>query len=501
MTTAQADAQSQPDVISRPVIVGLVLLASAVGLLTEALATSDDPTRAVIWGGLALAAYAWGLLCLVGSRQGLGLGLSSWKLGSWTLLWYGATFGLASVTWSQPQLGTASQIILTSVLRALWLVAVGLTAWGAGYLVGPGRPARGLAVRYVGTLGRRFTADVRSPLAPWLLYTVGIGARLAAAATTGLFGYVGDPSSAVTTASGYGEILSLLSLCAPLAVATAALQVYREKIPGSRITLYILFGTELAFGAAAGGKQSFVITVLAVLIPRTVARTKVPKAAVAAAIIAFLVLVIPFNQAYRNAARSSSGTLAPGVAVAEAPGILARTVTDQNSLTVAPDSFDYLLQRIREIDAPAIILQRTPSQIGYDSRAQLILGPLAGFVPRAIWPSKPILASGYRLNQEYYGLPKNLYTSSAVTPIGDLYRHGGWLSMIAGMFLLGCGVRLLEDILDLRGNPHAIFLVLLLFPAVVKGEQDWTGLLAGIPATILLWLLAVAITFRRRRMA
>jgi hypothetical protein len=159
----------------------------------------------------------------------------------------------------------------------------------------------------------------------------------------------------------------------------------------------------------------------------------------------------------------------------------------------------YLMRRIREIDSPAVIIQRTPSEVPFSSPADLVAAPVAGMVPRALWPGKPILDAGYQFSQEYYGLPPTVYTSSAVTPVGDLYRHGGWVPVIAGMFLLGCGLRLLDDVLDVRANPHGVFLVLLLFPSLVKGETDWVSLLAGIPATVAVWLLAVALTFRPRR--
>jgi threonine/homoserine/homoserine lactone efflux protein len=79
--------------------------------------------------------------------------------------------------------------------------------------------------------------------------------------------------------------------------------------------------------------------------------------------------------------------------------------------------------------------------------------------------------------------------------------YGGWIPVIVGMFLLGCGVRLLDDVLDVRANPHAIFLVLLIFPSLVKGEDDWESLLASVPATLFIWLLATALTFRARRRA
>ena len=79
-----------------------------------------------------------------------------------------------------------------------------------------------------------------------------------------------------------------------------------------------------------------------------------------------------------------------------------------------------------------------------------------------------------------------------------MYRHGGWIPVIAGMFLLGCGVRLLDDVLDVRSNPHGIFLVLLLFPTLVTAEGDWATFLAGIPAILLVWFLATALAFQPR---
>lgn len=60
-------------------------------------------------------------------------------------------------------------------------------------------------------------------------------------------------------------------------------------------------------------------------------------------------------------------------------------------------------------------------------------------------------------------------------------------------------MRLLDDTLDVRKNPHAIFLVLLLFQSLVGSETDWNLLLAGIPATMFVWLLAVALVFRKRK--
>jgi hypothetical protein len=477
-------------------VTGLAMVSAALLLCCEALAESDLPTHAVVWGSLALAFYAAGLLCLVGRREGAGLGLTSWKFGPWILLWYGLTFGLATLTWNQSGTTAAAQIAVSSILRALWLVAIGLTCWTIGYFIGPARPLRRMATRFVGELSGRFSGTVRGRQTPWILYGVGTVGRLASIATTGRFGYIGDASAAVSTANGYGQILSALTLFAPLAVAVAALQVYRQRLPGAQVTLVVLFVAELAAGAAAGGKESFVVAMLAVVIPMSAAGRRISALAIIASILIFLVVVIPFNQAYREAARGGSVTLTPSEAIHEAPAILTQTLTSQSIVTVLPDSLLYLLQRIQEIDSPAIIVQRTPGQVGFISPAQLAEAPVADLVPRAVWPGKPILDTGYQFNQEYYDSSSTVYSSSAITLVGDLYRHGGWIPVLVGMLLLGCAVRLLDDVLDVRANPQATLLVLLLFPALVNGEQDWVTLLAGMPTTALVWLSAVVLTFR-----
>jgi hypothetical protein len=165
-------------------------------------------------------------------------------------------------------------------------------------------------------------------------------------------------------------------------------------------------------------------------------------------------------------------------------------------LAAIPASASYLLQRISTISGPAVIMQRTPSQIPWASPVDLVTGPLASLVPRALWPGKPILNDAYQFGQQYYELPSDVDTASSITPAGDLYRHGGWVPVIAGMFLLGCLVRLLDDVLDVRASPHAAFLLILLFPVLVQGETDWVTLLAAFPVTIAAWLLAVTVAFR-----
>ena len=274
MTVAQSRGTLRIEGTARSIVISSIMAATAIALYGEELATSAVPAHSVVWGSLALTAYIASLLCLLGARQGALFGLAKWNLGSWMLLCYGLTFGLAAVTWTGPQPSPANQIAISSVLRALWLVAFGITFWAIGYCVGPGYPVRRLASKGLATLSEKRTMAVRSQLTPWVMYATGVVGRLIMTLTTGKFGYVGTAYGAPT---GYQQILSELSILCPLAICAAAIQVYGERVSSARITLIVLFIVEIAFGAAGGIKEGFVIEVLAVAIPISAARHRMPK--------------------------------------------------------------------------------------------------------------------------------------------------------------------------------------------------------------------------------
>lgn len=480
-------------------IASTISFAGTSALLLQALSVSDRPTQAVVWGGIALAVYACGFLCIIGASNRSGVGLSRWRFGPWILIWYALTYGLATITWRQSQAGTTvAMIALPSVLRALWLVAVGMTAWALGYFVGAGILARNIAAKGVAKVAHNFSYSVRSPAAPWILYAIGTAARVASAATTGRFDYIGNSVSAVRTATGYGQVLSMLTFCAPLAIAAAALQVFRERVPHAWITLGVLFVAELSVAAISGLKIGFLDAVLALIIPYCAARHRLPLAAMMTSVLIFIIVITPFEAAYRSSINGSTAKSSSFQVIQNVPEILKETLDAGGILNTIPTSVDYLLERVQEIDSAAIILQRTPGQIGYANPAQLVEIPLVGFVPRAIWHGKPIQDQMYQVSQDYYEQPSTVYTAAGITPVGDLYRFGGWIPVIVGMLFLGCVVRLLDDVLDVRENPQVIFLVLLLYPSVVVAESGWVAIFSGIPLLIMVWVFSVAVTFRRR---
>jgi hypothetical protein len=481
------------------IVAGLLLVSTAAGFAAAAM-SALSPSAQIRWASVALTVFCAGLLPLMAVAAGhRGLGLASWRIGPWSLVWGGLAFGLATISWLIPQTATgpSGAILPGSILRALSMLAVALVTLTAGYCAGPHRLAAARARRAAELLGRRFTDHVRGPVVPWALAAVGICAQAGYALLTGHFGYVGDAAASVSTASGYSQYLAVLGECVPLAVVVAAIRAYQARTAAGWATLAVLFTTAIAVGAVAGGKESFVVAILAVVIPHSVIRGRLPTGAIAAAALVFLLVVIPFNQAYRSTARGAV-TLSTGQALAAAPAIASQVASTDLSTAVLGESAGYLANRIRTIDTPAMIMQRTPGEIPFASPAQLLVAPLVDLIPRILWPGKPVLTPGYQISQEYFLLPAQEYTSSAVTPEGDLYRHGGWFPLIIGMFLLGCGIRVLDELADLRRGVHGALLIILVFPDIVQAGSDCATLLAGLPGMILLWLAVTSLSFRRR---
>ncbi len=181
------------------------------------------------------------------------------------LIWAGLAFGLASLTWLGTQTGLALRIALPSVVNGLGILAVSIVAWTIGYLVG----ATALSFQRVASSGlgwllRGTGTTMRGGLLPWGLYAVGTMARLSSVFLTGRFGYVGDPRGLVATAVPYAQLLYILSLFTIFAIAVAAYRAFTPTIRGSAVTLWVLVAAEVVIGALGGGKESFVLSVLAV---------------------------------------------------------------------------------------------------------------------------------------------------------------------------------------------------------------------------------------------
>lgn len=453
---------------------------------------------------LVLGALSVTLLSLAALQLVLGLpegarGVVRWRIGPWYLLWGMLTSGIAPLTWLMPQTGSATRIAISSVLTALVLFGASILPWTVGYWAGVPRALRGLAQRVLsalldGTARGGGAPTIRGGAMPWLLYAVGSGARLLTVAATGRFGYVGDPSVLVSHAGAFDHLLKLLSTLALFAVAAAAYRAFSDTTRGSRLTLWALAGAEVVVGALAGGKQYFLLSVLAVLIPYGVLRARLSMPILLAGVLVFLGVAVPFNTSYRQVVRGDESTLSPAAAVAAAPGVLSQVMSAESAGEVLVGSSVQMLERVRMIDSVAIVVQLTPETMPYRSPVEFASAPVVGLIPRALWPDKPVLTTGYEFSQAYYGTSASTYTSAGITPLGDLYRHGGPVTVLVGMLLLGMGARLFDSLFRPERDPRAICFLLAFLPMLLRA--DIYSMIVGIPSGAVLAVVGARLIWR-----
>jgi hypothetical protein len=106
------------------------------------------------------------------------------------------------------------------------------------------------------------------------------------------------------------------------------------------------------------------------------------------------------------------------------------------------------------------------------------------FVPRPLWPGKPIFDYGEQVSTAIYGLPASYHTSSTVTWLGDLYLNGGpWLILASGVVLGAAVRRALQR--ATRNNTLSTIFTVSLVSALFDPENPIVLAVAGIARTVI----------------
>lgn len=485
-----------------PWVVGVSLLAIGVGLasawgLAEFRLVAESRVLAVtiFMTTLGLAGTA-----LMSNGRPLRLSLASLQLGSWTGVGFTLGYGVATLVWWSRDLNYRGFATAETLHLGALVAGFGFASFVGGYLVAPRLLRAGASTVLTRLRGRTATPGYE---AVWLLFAVFLVSQ-GLMYRSGNFGYLSDPAAALSSSSSAAALVNALSQTGPLATLTAAWLHAGRRSMGSTLLLGLVILTQMGLGLFAGVKEIAIVQLVAVVIGLSSrARLRIGPM-VAAGVVTFFV-ISPFVSAYRDVVLHGSARLSPAEALREVDfgPLLRDAVTGQNTpATSAAGQFD----RWSRIGDVTIIATQTPSPIPYQSPAELAAGPFLGVIPRSIWHGKPVLDAGYQVNQRYYHAPPAVYSSAAVTPYGDLYRHGGYVVVIIGMLIIGGMVRLVDsdDRRSIDRDPRVLFLPMLLFPSLVKQEMDFIAFSASLPgvllaATLAARLAAVSCGRERRR--
>lgn len=462
--------------------------------LIEGLRPLSDQAQVIM---VAAALTALGLIgaAAMSGELDLRTALARLKLGPWMGIGFSLGFGLATLVWLGDVKAYHGLVTRSSLGPAATVTAVGFIAFVLAFHSTP---------PWLREWGRTLDRSLRgggtlssSAWGVWALWTVSM---LAAGMgfVRGNVGYLVDPSAAMSTSSSANAVLSALTQMGLLATVMAGWRAAVNRRPASMLLLMWVASSQLVLGLFSGMKEAAIIQLVAVVIGYS-ARGRLRLAPLVAAGLLAVFVVTPFVTAYRTVISNSSGRLSPSQALQTVR--FDQLIGGLTSGDAAGGSVGDSSDRWSRIGDVAIIMVKTPSTIGYKSPVDLVVGPFLGFVPRSVWPDKPVLDAGYQVNHQYYEMPAKIYSSASVTPYGDLYRFGGVVIVIIGMVILGMFVRVVDD----RGasgsdiDPRLLFLPMLLFTNLVKQEKDYVGLSAAMVGFILTAALAARMVSERTK--
>lgn len=329
--------------------------------------------------------------------------------------------------------------------------------------------------------------------APWTLNGVSIAVMIGIAGLASVVDRPSefDPVTASTTVLGFFKSLAVLSACI-LALHIAAGDT-RRWLPLALWygALPIVVWQSLTLGA----KAPILLFFFVVLAARHYGKRRIPlKVLIPAAVVVVLVVFPIVNASRQDPDRTvvTSNTL-PTVAdfvarIASLPTLLS---TPAQYLQLAAEG---VMTRSTGIDALSLLLRYDVSRELGNPAAYLSI-PAYAFIPRVIWPTKPILNQGTRFGQLLV-VPssegRNSISSFGIFHIGDLFVSFGFAGVLIGMCLLGCLYRLLYRFFDPLNSPDlgVKFLYIFLLWNLVSGSQgDIPSAFANTLKSLLVWVL------------
>lgn len=282
--------------------------------------------------------------------------------------------------------------------------------------------------------------------------------------STGIYGYTSSAENlaANTSTSQYFAMASRLGL---LALTLAALQTYRPC--GQlmyKLMMMLILVVEIAFGFLSGFKGAVLTPMIVVILCRYMAGRGISRSHVLAGVLLLSLayaVIEPFRQSYNAQGRGGASDFASLATML----VASDSVSEGDPLT-ALSLFQQVALRLNlsNIGAHGIDYANDPDRHSSDDPRflnNILLSPAMAFIPRAVWPSKPLADSGRWYTQQVLG--KQINSSTAMGPVSFLYMAGGVTAIVVFFLIIG----MMQRALFVWFNPFASFGGAMIYLAVV----------------------------------
>ncbi|MGH9256335.1 MAG: hypothetical protein ACRD3C_17395 [Vicinamibacterales bacterium] len=326
-----------------------------------------------------------------------------------------------------------------------------------------------------------------------------------------LFALVAVALLATTVRIGSGEIagagqsevtgatfaLGILSALAQYAACILALHIAGgDDRRWLRLTLWFGVLPLAAFQALAfAGKAPILLALYAVMAARHYAKRRLSVPLLAAGAAVAVLVVFPTVNAFRIPSERSLTVSSTGPnlrefasRVAAIPSLFAEMSASEYVRSAA----ESMVGRANGVDSLAVIMKYGEG-VGLGNQAAYWQIPLYAFVPRAIWPEKPVILTGSEFARLFVtpreeGLRE--YPSIGVFHVGDLYASFGAGGVLIGMCALGFLFRVIYHFFDPARSPDLgmKFVYIILLWNIVNGfEADIPTIYGNLLKSLLIW--------------
>lgn len=356
------------------------------------------------------------------------------------------------------------------VLEALLLALTGVLALLAGYYVLP----RWDLVRHLPRLDLPLRPERRSL---YISMAVGLGVTALSLQTLG----------ALQVDSTFGAIFGVLTNQFRVGVALLAYYVYgtpqRRLAPTA--ALYAALVIAVALGLLSGMLENALIPLVVLMLVRWQMSGRFPVGLVLIGFVGFVVLNAVKSD-YRSQAWYSSTPLDPGERLSLWADLGQTVVTDTASgdtLRNAGDLVRGSMARFDLIHKFAYVREMTPRYLPYYEGITYQY-MLISWIPRVVWPDKPVASESNQIVDVDYGLkfPQQTSTNIGIGQLPEAYVNFGVAGIVVVMFLQGLVFGLINHLYNgpRSDGGRAIYVSIMVFflNGIGSSTAIWFGALA-----------------------
>ena len=111
--------------------------------------------------------------------------------------------------------------------------------------------------------------------------------------------------------------------------------------------------------------------------------------------------------------------------------------------------------RLSALTFTAVVIHDTPERVPFQGGWTLSYAVI-GFIPRIIWPGKPIFDVGQFIT-DTYGAGTGVRTSTGTSWTADFYMNFGIPGVVIGMAFMGFYIRIVHEFLFTSNTTPALF--------------------------------------------